>query len=258
MARRQVQSKPSKHRQRQRHRPASLAVGHHVEGNFDGKGEWYPARIAKVNDNGTFNLSYADGDEESQVKPEMVRWADLFVMDLPFYDRNLNPYHHPDAPRWLTYASCYGPLRRHIRLRDWVAIYYKGALRTLFRVDSKIPYERYMTPANAAADALYYHDPQAANDPQLGRFRKKQGGAFCHVHQNITPKDQPKDMAGSFVLASYTWNTHRPGFAAGTHPVPPPPNRNYEIHLKVDVSELLDFIQSPPVPMGHPPKPNIP
>ena len=231
-------------------------MGDYVEGNFDGAGTWYNATVTRVRQDGTFDLLYADGDKESEVQSGRLRWTDLYVMDLPFYDRNLNPYHHPSSPRWLTYAACYGPLRRYIRLRDWVAVYYKNVLRTVFRVDKKIPYADYMTSANAAADALYYQDPSASIDPELGQFRKKQGGQFSHVHQNVTPRDQPKDIAGQFVLASFTWNTHQSGFPADNHPIPAPPNRNYQIHEKVDVAALMEFVQQPPVPLGQPPIPN--
>ena len=233
-------------------------MGDFVEGNWKGAGVWYGATVTKVRQDGTFDLEYHDGDKEQQVESQDLRWSDLYVMDLPFYDQNLNPYHHPDSPRWLTYAACYGPLRRGCRVGDWVAIYYKGVLRCLFRVDEKIPYIQYMSGSNAAADSLYYHDPAAADHPTLGQFRKKHGGEFSHVHQNVTPRDQPKDMAGAFVLASFTWNTHRPGFPAGSHPVPVPPNRNYQIHEKINVAALVAFILTPPVPLGQPPVPNVP
>ena len=243
-------------RQKRRHHHSSLVRGSHVEGNFQKAGKWFPGVVRQVRRDGTFDLVYADGDREQRVHACDIRWADLYVMDLPFYDRNLNPYHHPESPRWLTYAACYGPLRRFCRVGDWVAVFYKRVLRAVFRVDKKIPYKDYMTGANAAADALYYQEPSAMDHPKLGKFRKKQGGQFAHVHQNVTPRDQPKDVAGEFVLASYTWNAHRPGFAAGTHPVPEPPLRNYEIHEKTDVTKLIAFVQTQPVPLGQPPVPN--
>ena len=49
------------------------AVGDTVEGNFKGEGEWYPARVAKIHDDGCLDLSYKDGDREKRVVPHRVK-----------------------------------------------------------------------------------------------------------------------------------------------------------------------------------------
>ena len=52
---------------------AELREGDRVEGRFGGKGKWYPGKIDRVNLDGTFNISYDDGDRERGVKREFVR-----------------------------------------------------------------------------------------------------------------------------------------------------------------------------------------
>jgi DUF971 family protein len=53
--------------------PVSLQEGDKVEGNYRGKGKWYPARISRVNLDGTYNLDYDDGEKETRVSYEHVR-----------------------------------------------------------------------------------------------------------------------------------------------------------------------------------------
>jgi hypothetical protein len=44
-----------------------------VEGLFRGGERWYPCTIKAVNGDGTYNLSYDDGDEEQRVPTENIR-----------------------------------------------------------------------------------------------------------------------------------------------------------------------------------------
>jgi hypothetical protein len=47
-----------------------------VEGNYRGKGRWYPGRISRVNLDGSYNVDYDDGEKELRVAAEFVRVAD--------------------------------------------------------------------------------------------------------------------------------------------------------------------------------------
>jgi hypothetical protein len=50
-----------------------LAVGTVVDANFRGEGVWYVGSIATANPDGTFHVSYADGDFEQAVDPRCIR-----------------------------------------------------------------------------------------------------------------------------------------------------------------------------------------
>ena len=52
---------------------AGLVEGMKVEGNYRGRGKWYPGKISAVNDNGTYNIAYDDGENESGLDKELVR-----------------------------------------------------------------------------------------------------------------------------------------------------------------------------------------
>ena len=53
-----------------------LKVGDKVEGRFRGRSRWLKATIERVNRNGTYDLLYANGDEERSVEKDLVRRAD--------------------------------------------------------------------------------------------------------------------------------------------------------------------------------------
>ena len=42
-----------------------LDEGSKVEGNYRGKGRWYPGRISRVNRDGTYDIDYDDGVKET-------------------------------------------------------------------------------------------------------------------------------------------------------------------------------------------------
>jgi len=50
-----------------------LDEGAKVEGNYRGKGKWYPGRISRVNGDGTVDIDYDDGERETRVEESMVR-----------------------------------------------------------------------------------------------------------------------------------------------------------------------------------------
>ncbi|KAH8049813.1 tudor domain-containing protein [Aureococcus anophagefferens] len=53
----------------------ALAVGAAVEARHNGGRKWYPGKISKAHDDGTFDVAYDDGDRESGVVKEFVRPA---------------------------------------------------------------------------------------------------------------------------------------------------------------------------------------
>ena len=52
---------------------AVLSIGDNIEANFGGRGQWYAGSIAAVNDDGTFDIVYDDGDTEASVARNNIR-----------------------------------------------------------------------------------------------------------------------------------------------------------------------------------------
>jgi hypothetical protein len=52
---------------------SKLVVGSEVEANYGGKGSWYSARIVAIRNDGTFDIEYDYGDNESRVKIDRMR-----------------------------------------------------------------------------------------------------------------------------------------------------------------------------------------
>ena len=52
---------------------SSFSIGLKVEGNYRGRGKWYPARIKNIRDDGTFDIDYDDGETESRLPTENIR-----------------------------------------------------------------------------------------------------------------------------------------------------------------------------------------
>ena len=54
-------------------RKAKLMEGDKVEGNYRGRGKWYPGKITRARLNGTFDIDYDDGEKEIGVADDLVR-----------------------------------------------------------------------------------------------------------------------------------------------------------------------------------------
>ena len=50
-----------------------FARGDKVEARYGGKSKWYKGKIARVNANGTFDVTYDDGDSERGIRASMIR-----------------------------------------------------------------------------------------------------------------------------------------------------------------------------------------
>ncbi|KAJ1420053.1 hypothetical protein B484DRAFT_333258, partial [Ochromonadaceae sp. CCMP2298] len=55
------------------YRPSVPSVGNRVEGNFKGKGKWFPGVVVKVDAAGLADIDYDDGDRETGVPVKRVR-----------------------------------------------------------------------------------------------------------------------------------------------------------------------------------------
>ena len=53
----------------------AVRVGDRVMGNFDEKGKYYPGTVTACNENGTFAITYDDGDKEKEVRAHNIRAA---------------------------------------------------------------------------------------------------------------------------------------------------------------------------------------
>jgi Ca2+-binding EF-hand superfamily protein len=54
-------------------RSSRLSEGDKVEGNFRGRGRWYPGRIRRDRGDGTYDVDYDDGEAESRIDKDMIR-----------------------------------------------------------------------------------------------------------------------------------------------------------------------------------------
>lgn len=57
-------------------------MGDNVDGNFEGKDQWYSGHITGVNGEGLFDLQYADGDVELSVPRRRIREQKFVVGDV--------------------------------------------------------------------------------------------------------------------------------------------------------------------------------
>lgn len=53
----------------------SLKEGSVVEAKFQGT-EWFRGHVVKINEDGTYDIAYDDGDREFFVSPELIRLSD--------------------------------------------------------------------------------------------------------------------------------------------------------------------------------------
>ena len=52
---------------------ANLEEGSNVEGNYRGRGKWYPGKISRDNEDGTYDIKYVDGESEYRVEKDMMK-----------------------------------------------------------------------------------------------------------------------------------------------------------------------------------------
>ena len=52
---------------------ARFEEGSKVEGNYRGRGKWYPGKISRDRGDGTYDIKYDDGESESRVEKDMIR-----------------------------------------------------------------------------------------------------------------------------------------------------------------------------------------
>jgi Ca2+-binding EF-hand superfamily protein len=50
-----------------------MEEGSKVEGNYKGRGKWYPGKIRRENRDGTFDVDYDDGEKETRVEASLIR-----------------------------------------------------------------------------------------------------------------------------------------------------------------------------------------
>eukprot|EP00903_Cladosiphon_okamuranus_P006154 g6055.t1 len=56
-----------------RRAPVEFREGDKVEGNYRGRGRYYPGRITRVHRDGTYDIDYDDGERERMVEPSLVQ-----------------------------------------------------------------------------------------------------------------------------------------------------------------------------------------
>jgi len=64
-------------------KPARLEEGSKVEGNYRGRGKWYPGKITRDRGDGTYDISYDDGESETRVEKDLIRLKDSGEMSSP-------------------------------------------------------------------------------------------------------------------------------------------------------------------------------
>ena len=54
-------------------RKGKFAVGAAIEARYKGKSKYYPGKIAKANDDGSYDIAYDDGESEANVIEALIR-----------------------------------------------------------------------------------------------------------------------------------------------------------------------------------------
>jgi hypothetical protein len=57
--------------------------GQQIEGNYRGRGRWYPGRISGINRDGTYNIDYDDGEIERFIEELNIRVKDTYSYSSP-------------------------------------------------------------------------------------------------------------------------------------------------------------------------------
>jgi Ca2+-binding EF-hand superfamily protein len=69
-----------------------LSDGDKVEGNYRGRGKWYPGKISRDRGDGTYDVDYDDGEKETRVDKDLIR-----VFDVPARGRDRTPSPKPSS-----------------------------------------------------------------------------------------------------------------------------------------------------------------
>eukprot|EP01047_Picozoa_sp_COSAG01_P037423 COSAG01_NODE_2972_length_6774_cov_7.923146_1_plen_1153_part_00 len=65
------------------HKNSRIEEGSKVEGNYEGRGRWYPGVIRRERANGTFDIHYDDGDRENNVDRDRIRLSTASAPSAP-------------------------------------------------------------------------------------------------------------------------------------------------------------------------------
>lgn len=68
-----LKHKPARDRDDTGDEGSDLQRGDKCEARYGGKSKWYPGKISRVNSDGTFDITYDDGDSERRVRASLVR-----------------------------------------------------------------------------------------------------------------------------------------------------------------------------------------
>jgi len=83
-----------------------IVEGMRVEGNYRGKGRWYPGKIARIRANGTYDINYDDGERELGIDINNIKVTD----EEPFFvicDKCRNQQQIPSSkPNYVLCSSC--------------------------------------------------------------------------------------------------------------------------------------------------------
>ena len=83
-----------------------IVEGMRIEGNYRGKGRWYPGKIARIRANGTYDINYDDGERELGIDINNIRVTD----EEPFLvicDKCRNQQKIPDSkPNYVLCNMC--------------------------------------------------------------------------------------------------------------------------------------------------------
>jgi hypothetical protein len=61
----------------------NFVEGQQIEGNYRGRGRWYPGRISGINRDGTYNIDYDDGEIERYIGERHIRMKDTYSYSSP-------------------------------------------------------------------------------------------------------------------------------------------------------------------------------
>jgi hypothetical protein len=114
------------------HRQSTFSLGQEIEARYRSKPKWFPGKISRVNDDGSFDISYHDGEKEFGVRETNIQAVEVSPL------RQLNiqkqQLQHPITPA------------RSSGMGSPVGFSRPAPLGTVGRLDSVAPKRRPMTP----------------------------------------------------------------------------------------------------------------